>query len=494
MTRTYITVSIPYVNAPPHLGYALELVQADVLARHCRAAGGDVRLLGGTDENSLKNVLAAEAEGLPTAALVDRNAERFAALGRPLAVQLDDFIRTSRDPRHRPGVERLWQLSAERGDFYRKWYEGPYCVGCEQFYAPGELTDGRCPEHGTPAEWVAEENWFFRLSRYEERLRVLLESGELAVVPDSYGNEALATVRAGLEDISVSRSRARARGWGIPVPGDDSQVVYVWWDALANYVTALGYGTGTGDDDYRRWWAGADRRIHVIGKGILRFHAIYWPALLLSAGEPLPTTIYVHPYLTVDGQKLSKSAGAVVDPVAVADRYGTPALRWWLLRDVARAADADFTEQRLVARYNEDLANGVGNLASRVAALVDKLRGGTVPSVDAGDLDPELAARAGALGACVAERLAAFDFRSALGEVLAVVAAANRHVEAVRPWERARSETSQEEHAVAVDRCLASVTFVVRTVCRVLEPFLPDIGAALARRPAFPRLEPSTED
>ena len=488
MHRTYVTVSIPYVNAPPHLGYALELVQADTLARVRRAAGEEVRLLGGTDENSLKNVLAAAEEGVPTETLVDRNAGRFAALAEPLGVRFDDFIRTSHDPRHRPGVEALWRASAARGDFYKKWYEGAYCVGCEQFYAAADLRGGRCPEHDTPTEWVAEENWFFRLGRYEERLSALLEAGTLRVVPEEYGREALAFVRAGLEDISVSRSRQRARGWGIPVPGDDGQVVYVWWDALANYVTALGYGSDD-SSDYRRWWVEADERIHVIGKGILRFHAVYWPALLLSAGEPLPTTIYVHPYLTAGGRKLSKSGGATADPVAIAGRYGTHALRWWLLRDVARRADTDFTEERLVSRSDEDLANGVGNLARRVDALVGQLRSGRAPSVAEDDLDTDIAARARALPAAVAERVAAFDFRGALGKVLDLVAATNRHIEAVRPWELARTEEADGAHAAAIDRCLASAALAVRTAGDVLEPFLPGVATALARSgPAFRRL------
>jgi methionyl-tRNA synthetase len=493
MARTYITVSIPYVNAAPHLGYALELVQADTLARHRRAAGDEVRLLGGTDENSLKNVLAAEAEGVPTAALVERNARAFAALSEPLHVELDDFIRTSRDPRHAPGVERLWRASAERGDFYRKWYEGPYCVGCEQFYAPDDLVEGRCPEHGVGAEWVAEENWFFRLSRYEDELRARLESGALAIRPEAYRNEATALVRGGLEDISVSRSRRRARGWGIPVPDDDTQVVYVWWDALANYVTALGYGTDS--DDYRRWWVEADRRIHVIGKDILRFHAVYWPALLLSVGAPLPTAIHVHPFLTVDGRKLSKSAGAAIDPVALTRRYSVDALRWWLLRDVPRTADADFTERRLAARYTEDLANGVGNLASRVATLVRTLRGGVVPDVPGGELDATLRRLADELPASVADHIARFDFRGALGAVLDVVAAANRHVEAVRPWELARHEGTDAETARAVDACLASAALVVAAVAETLDPFLPGAGAALERPgPAFPRIATEAED
>ena len=312
--------------------------------------------------------------------LVSRNAAAFAALREPLALSFDDFIRTSDQARHRPGVEKLWQACAASGDLYLKHYEGRYCVGCEQFCQPAELPGGRCPEHGTEPETVAEENWFFRLSRYAGQLHDLVSSGRLRIEPAARRNEVLGFIAGGLEDFSASRSTARARGWGIPVPGDPGQVIYVWWDALGNYVTALGYGTGEAGN-YRRWWTGADRRVHLVGKGVLRFHAVYWPAILLSAGEPLPTDILVHDYLTAGGRKISKSgpAGEAADPVALAARYGTDAVRWWLLREVPRLGDADFTAARLVARANDDLANDLGNLVSRAVALVHRYRQGKVP-------------------------------------------------------------------------------------------------------------------
>jgi methionyl-tRNA synthetase len=271
--RFYVTTAIPYVNAPPHLGFALEVVQADVLARHRRRRGQAVRFLTGTDDNSLKNVQAAEAQGVTVRALVDRNAAACAALRDPLGLSFDDFIRTSSDPRHHAGVERLWRACQASGDLYRRHYQGLYCVGCEQFYAPEELADGRCPEHGTRPQLVAEENWFFRLSRYQERLAELIEAGTPRVEPASRRNEVAGFIAGGLEDFSVSRSVARSRGWGIGVPDDPGQVVYVWFDALANYLTALDYGGDAAD--YHHWWVGGDRRVHVIGKGILRFHAVY---------------------------------------------------------------------------------------------------------------------------------------------------------------------------------------------------------------------------
>ena len=307
MTATYITTTIPYVNARPHIGHALELVQADVLARYHRGRGDAVRFQAGTDDNSLKNVLAAGAAGVGVREFVDRNAEAFGALGGALSLSVDDFIRTSRDPRHRPGVEAFWRACS--GDLYRQQYTGLYCTGCEQFYRPAELRDGRCPEHGTEPEQVSEENWFFRLSRYAAPLREAITSGRLRIEPAGRRNEVLALIDGGLADFSVSRPAGRAGGWGIPVPGDPAQVVYVWFDALCNYVTALGYGQDgpARGEAYRRWWAGAGNRVHLLGKGVLRFHAVYWPAMLLASGQQLPTGIFVHDYLTAAGRKISKS-------------------------------------------------------------------------------------------------------------------------------------------------------------------------------------------
>ncbi|WP_042417341.1 methionine--tRNA ligase [Streptacidiphilus anmyonensis] len=480
----YVTTTIPYVNARPHLGFALELVQADVLARHRRSRGVAVRFLSGTDENSLKNVLAAEAEGVAVQDLVDRNAAAFAELAKPLALSFDDFIRTSRDPRHRAGVAHLWARCAEAGDFYRQAYTGLYCVGCEAFYGRDELVDGRCPDHGTEPQEVSEENWFFRLSRYQEQLRELITSGALRVEPVSRRNEVLALIDSGLRDFSVSRSRARARGWGIPVPGDEDQVVYVWWDALGNYVTSLGLG-GEGDapaEDFQRWWAGDGERVHLVGKGVLRFHAVYWPAMLLSAGLPLPTRVLVHDYLTVSGRKISKSAGDVVDPAELVARYGTDAVRWWLLREVPRVGDADFTEERLVARADADLADGFGNLVHRVVTMVHRYRNGVVPeaaveTTATAELRAVCARAAGRVDAA----LDAFDYRAAAAAVWTLVEEANRCIDRTRPWELAKSERGGARSA-ALDAALAALVSACRQVGEELRPFLPDAAERIVER------------
>jgi methionyl-tRNA synthetase len=506
--RVYVSTTIPYVNARPHLGFALELVQADVLARHHRLVGHQVRFQTGTDDNSLKNVLAAEAEGVAVGTLVDRNAAAFAALREPLSLSFDDFIRTSSDPRHRPGVERLWRACAANGDLYRKRYEGWYCVGCEQFWRPAELPGGRCPEHGTRPERVAEQNWFFRLSRYAGRLHELISSGRLRIEPAARRNEVLSFIAGGLADFSASRGAARARGWGIPVPGDPGQVIYVWWDGLGNYVSALGYGTG--GEDYQRWWARADRRVQLAGKGVLRFHAVYWPAILLSAGEPVPTDILVHDYLTLGGSKISKSRGeaagrAAADPARLADRYGTDAVRWWLLREVPRTGDADFTEARLVDRANKDLANDLGNLVSRVVALVHRHRNSRAPAAGRPRPGPPPAARL-ALGCAqaperVATALAVGDFRDAAAAVWNVVEEANRYVERAEPWRLARAEQDGDASAGALlDESLALLIHACSVLGRELAPFLPDLAGRIraacgcpdgrlpAPEPVFPRL------
>jgi methionyl-tRNA synthetase len=496
MTSTYITTTIPYVNARPHLGFALELVQADVLARYHRSVGEQVRLQAGTDDNSLKNVLAAQAAGVTVQEFVDANAAAFTGLAGPLSLSTDDLIRTSTDPRHRPGVERLWRACAARGDLYRRHYEGLYCVGCEQFYPPGELRDGRCREHGTVPGLVSEQNWFFRLSRYAGQLRGLIGDGVIRIEPAERRNEVLAFIDGGLADFSVSRGVERARGWGIPVPGDPDQVIYVWWDALANYLTALDYAGG--GENLGRWWTTASRRVHLLGKGVLRFHAVYWPAILLSAGEPVPTDILVHGYLTENGRKISKSSGATrtaspADPYGLAGTYGTDAVRWWLLREVPRGADADFTVDRLVGRANGELANGFGNLVNRVVSLIHRYRDGHVPPatavaaespvldnpvLDNPVLDnPGLDAAIADAPGVIAEALGDFDFRRATEAVWRIAEEANRLVNRTRPWDLARAG----DHARLAD-VLSRLLRACQAIGAQLAPFLPDAALRITRQ------------
>jgi methionyl-tRNA synthetase len=512
---TYITTTIPYVNGRPHIGHALEYVQADVLARHARARGDQVRFQAGTDDNSLNNVLAARAAGQDTQDFVRQNGDLFVALGPALSLTVDDVIRTSTDPRHRPGVAALWRACA--ADLYRKHYQGLYCTGCEQFYPEHELDGGRCAEHpGTPLEQVEEENWFFRLSRYEDQLRDAIGSGRLRIEPAGRRNEVLSLIGSGLADFSVSRPASRAQGWGIPVPGDPAQVIYVWFDALANYVTALGYGSRP--EPYQRWWAGSGRRVQLLGKGVLRFHAVYWPAMLASAGLPLPAELFVHDYLTAGGRKISKSAGGdLPDPAALAAGYGADALRWWLLREVPRVGDTDFTAGRLIARADDELANGIGNLVNRVVAMIHRYRGGRPPQPASGpagggqlsgggpepDGADELARTARTAPARVDAALADFAFRSAAGAVWQVAHQANGYINQVRPWTLAGDPAS----AARLDAALGTRYRACQVLAAELAPFLPDAAARIAAQltpvspggplprpePVFRRLRPQRD-
>ncbi|MBF9132206.1 methionine--tRNA ligase [Plantactinospora sp. S1510] len=475
----FISTTIPYVNAHPHLGHALEYVQTDAFSRHMAANGTDVFFLTGSDENSLKNVLAAEREGISTRDLVDRNVIYFEEMIDALGISPSHFIRTSVDKDHLDGARLIWERMAAQGDIYAKEYEGLYCVGCEQFYSPGELVGGKCPEHLVAPELVRENNYFFRLSRYQEPLLAALESGALRVVPPTRLNEVVSFVRGGLEDISISRSNARARGWGIPVPGDPDQVMYVWIDALTNYINALGWTRGS--VEYERYWAGARRRVHVVGKGVVRFHAVYWPAMLMSAGLPIPSDVMVHGYITAGGQKLSKTLGNVVDPADLVARYGVDAVRYFLLADFAPFTDGDFSEERLVARYNSDLANGLGNLVSRATSMTLRYRDGVIPAptAPAGPSEAALAEQVTASRAGSVEAMAGYDHRQALARIWDLVRRTNAYVDERAPWQLAKLADRDDSAAAQLDTTLHHLAGAVQQLGALVTPFLPAPGKAI---------------
>ena len=455
---TFISTAIPFVNARPHLGFAYELVLADVLARHHRRRGRAVHFVTGTDDNSLKNVVAARDAGITPRALVDRNAAAFAELCPLLDVAPDDFLRTSTDPRHRPTVEWLWRACA--GDLYRRRWTGRYCAGCEAFVDDDIVI---CPEHHVAPETVSEENWFFRLSRYREPLREAVTSGRLAIVPESARAETLAFLAGEVRDLSVSRIASRSDGWGIPVPDDPSQVIYVWFDALANYLSSIGEGG----------WRTADRT-HVIGKGITRFHAVYWPAFLLAAGLPLPDRLFVHGYLTGDGVKLSKSSHAgPIDPVVA--RCGADALRWFYLRRCRTRTDSDVSIRAICDAHDGDLADRLGNLVQRCITLAVKL--GDVPASDDASA---LHALAAALPSRIDTALAAFAPDEATAAVIELLDAANRHLEVTAPWRLARTDPA------AAARALHAPLAVARIAAAELAPFVPGIARTIAARLALP--------
>ena len=366
MAKFYITTAIPYVNAKPHIGHALEYFQADTIRRYREILGDNTLLLSGADENALKNVQAAEKEGVQIQQFLDRNSEVFRKTYERLGIKLDVFQRGSDQKNHWPGVKKLWNLCDKAGDIYKKSYTGLYCVGCESFKTKKELVNGLCPEHQKKPEKVTEENYFFRLSKYQDKLLQLIESNEFKITPDNKRAEIVSFVKGGLEDFSVSRSKVRAKGVGVPVPNDEEQIIYVWFDALAIYTTGIGFGAD--EKRFKKWWP-AD--LHVIGKDINRFHTVYWPTMLLSAGLPLPKEVLVHSFINSSGQKMSKSLGNVIDPFEMIDKYGLESIRYYLLSQIPIDSDGDFSEKRFKEVYNADLANGLGNLVSRVAKLCE---------------------------------------------------------------------------------------------------------------------------
>jgi methionyl-tRNA synthetase len=462
-TPYFITTPIFYVNGDPHIGHAYTAIAADVLARFKRLDGYDVHFLSGTDEHGQKVEKAARDAGQAPQDFTDGFSAKFRDMERRLDISTDDFIRTT-EPRHKDGVTALWRVLRDRDQIYLGHYEGWYAVRDEDFYTADELTtlpDGtKLAPTGAPVEWVREPNYLFRLSRWQDALLQHYAENPDFVGPAAKRNEMLSFIRGGLNDLSVSRSSFT---WGIPVPDDPAHVMYVWLDALANYITALGYP----DTETARWrfWP-AD--LHLVGKDILRFHAVYWPAFLMAAGLPVPKRVFGHGWWTVEGAKMSKSVGNVVDPLALVDRYGLDPVRFFLLREVPFGNDGDFSPRSLISRMNTELANGVGNLCQRSVSLIARNCGGVVPAAQPPtEDDAALLALGQALPALVRARIERQALNDALEEIWKVVRAGNEYIDRQAPWALKKSDVNRME---AVLRVLVDV---LRPIATLLQPFMP---------------------
>jgi len=468
--KFYITTAIDYVNARPHIGHALEKVQADVLARYHRSLGDEVFFLTGTDEHGAKIVRAAEEVGIPIKKFVDKNAKVFQGLIKELNISNDYFIRTSDKKVHWPGAQKMWKALAAAGDIYKKQYKGLYCVGHEAFVTRKDLVDGKCALHKKEPEVIEEENYFFRLSKYTKQIEKAIKSDKFRIIPNASKNEILRLLEQGLEDISFSRP-SKDLSWGVPVPGDKEHTQYVWSDALVNYLSAIGYGQRLAISAKR--FAGlwpAD--VQVIGKDILRFHAAIWPGMLLSAGLGLPKVLFVHGFISVAGEKMSKSLGNVVDPFPLIEKYGADAVRFYLLREIPATNDGDFTYEKFEERYKSDLAKGVGNFTARVVNLGARHIKGSFASYQSAQTKKVIAQ---------AEKkyhkaLENFRFDEALQAIWGLISYGDKFVDSTRLWELPEKDPKKfNSHIAELCTLLAQISLL-------LAPFMPQTSQNIAKQ------------
>ncbi|MCX6782153.1 MAG: methionine--tRNA ligase [Candidatus Magasanikbacteria bacterium] len=460
--KFYITAALPYANENPHIGHAILFLYTDVMARYQRMLGKDVYFVTGTDEHGQKMFRSAKEHGLPVEDYCSEKSAVFQNLADQWNITNDDFIRTTEN-RHIEAAQKFWLAAVESGDIYKKKYTGLYCVGCEAYKTEKDLVGGKCPDHQKEPEVLEEENYFFRLSKYQEPLELLYEQQPEFVYPQNRYNEMHNILKNGLEDISVSRSTDKLT-WGVPVPNDPTQVMYVWFDALTNYITALGYGS-TNDTLFNKYWP-ADA--HVVGKEINRFHSLLWPAMLMSAGLELPKMIAAHGWITIDGQKMSKSVGNVIDPLKMSSDYPIDAVRYFFMRELPFDSDGDYSEDKFIARYNGDLANGIGNLTNRIVVMIEKYCAGTVPEVK--NIDHEMIDYLKEkIWPAYEENMAKFRFDKALESVWAFITHCDQKISDVQPWAMAKDGKTDE-----VNDLLYHLAESLRQIAVMIWPIMPE--------------------
>ena len=473
----YITTAISYPNGKPHIGHAYELIATDAVARYQRLEGREVLFLTGTDEHGQKMQQTARKEGISPQELADRNSAEFQSMAVLLNASNDDFIRTT-EPRHHEAVKNIWNRMGEAGDLYKDSYSGWYSVRDEAYYQEGETEvrgDGvRYGPQGSPVEWVEEASYFFKLSAYQDKLLQYYEDNPDFIGPAERRNEVISFVKSGLRDLSMSRTTF---DWGIPVPNDPSHVMYVWVDALTNYITATGYLTDPQGPRAKFWPA----NVHMIGKDIIRFHAVYWPAFLMSAGLPLPKKVFAHGFLLNKGEKMSKSLGNVVDPVNLVAHFGLDPIRYFFLREVSFGQDGNYSEEGIATRINSDLANGIGNLASRSLSMIVKNCDGQIPECGTlNDEDKAMLAAADALHASTRDDMNALMIHRALASIIAVVSEADRYFAGQEPWALKKTDPTRMATVLYV------TADVVRQIAILLQPFMPESSAKLLDLVAVP--------